>query len=302
MTRLEFTMPPFRRLSWASFELKRTWEYRFTEIAVAIKKLFQSEEGQKLFPVQFHNVETHGVYQFKKILESSGLVAEVVPASSASYMLNVASTTTVRGADYTCVVAGKRKAVRAFLNDGIRNCGLPFSKAYWDAWQEFSEQNIRDPKWIYLADIIKEKEQFLKVQQDIHTNYFWEDWGISLMPFRVPKLQSEEFVTLGNEILKIAQNQLTPQLYNFWLEILSWPVEWTAMHGIAELKTPLFKTSYDTLPTGEKFVIQCHSEVYPENSPSGLLFPYKHPPKKYFSESKSFTKGLEFGTILSPKA
>ena len=59
-----------------------------------------------------------------------------------------------------------------------------------------------------------------------------------------------------------------------WLgEILGWPLEWSALHGIAEIKTPVLRASARTDATPRKYVVRWEGESYPEGGASGLRFP-----------------------------
>jgi hypothetical protein len=59
------------------------------------------------------------------------------------------------------------------------------------------------------------------------------------------------------------------------IEMLSWPVEWSSLHGIAIITTPIFKiiTSSDALPF--KTTRKLEGTRYPELAGSGLSFPFK---------------------------
>ena len=79
-----------------------------------------------------------------------------------------------------------------------------------------------------------------------------------------------------------------------WLkDILSWPVEWSALHGIAEVRTPILKLVCTTDATNEKLVVRYHGEGYPEEGASGLQFPYRPSTKPALTASSSFRRGLE---------
>jgi len=60
-------------------------------------------------------------------------------------------------------------------------------------------------------------------------------------------------------------------------ELLSWPVEWTALHGIAELRIPLARLTYPTAYTAGRLTVRLHRPAYPADGPSGLHFPYRRP-------------------------
>lgn len=69
---------------------------------------------------------------------------------------------------------------------------------------------------------------------------------------------------------------LWPQRELAWTrEILSWPVEWSAVHGIAEVKFPILKLSTRTSVYPEKKVVRQQGTSYPSEGACGTVFPYK---------------------------
>lgn len=77
------------------------------------------------------------------------------------------------------------------------------------------------------------------------------------------------------------------------LEILSWPMEWSVLHGVAEIKTPLFKVSTNSCASLEKYTVQFAGTTYPEEGPPALTFPYRKPTGKKITEHKSFKRAEE---------
>lgn len=68
---------------------------------------------------------------------------------------------------------------------------------------------------------------------------------------------------------------LSPEAAATVQEVLSWPVEWSALHGIAEIKFPVLKISTRTTYTDDKIVVQREGTRYPEEGASGIVFPYQ---------------------------
>jgi hypothetical protein len=60
-------------------------------------------------------------------------------------------------------------------------------------------------------------------------------------------------------------------------EILNWPCEWNARHGIAEVRFPVLKLSTRTTVYPEKRTIQRHGPGWPAEAARGLQFPYQKP-------------------------
>lgn len=59
------------------------------------------------------------------------------------------------------------------------------------------------------------------------------------------------------------------------LEMLDWPMEWSALHGLAEIKTPVNKVSTRTVATPHKLVVRRRGVRPPSTRPSGLRFPFQ---------------------------
>jgi 2-polyprenyl-3-methyl-5-hydroxy-6-metoxy-1,4-benzoquinol methylase len=89
------------------------------------------------------------------------------------------------------------------------------------------------------------------------------------------------------------------QEINWIYELLSWPVEWSALHGIAEIRTPINKVSSRTDMTPWKYVVQKHSDDYPVDGMSGITYPYnmKKIKVKPVTKTVSFAKSLEDTSI-----
>jgi hypothetical protein len=60
-----------------------------------------------------------------------------------------------------------------------------------------------------------------------------------------------------------------------WMrDIARWPVAWSGFHGIAELKTPLFKLIQNTDPIVEKLLVRLPGSAEVEGGARGLDFPF----------------------------
>ncbi len=57
-------------------------------------------------------------------------------------------------------------------------------------------------------------------------------------------------------------------------EALQWPAEWSGLHGIAEIRTPVVKICARTDPTAQKLVVQWLGSQYPREGARGLTYPF----------------------------
>jgi hypothetical protein len=67
---------------------------------------------------------------------------------------------------------------------------------------------------------------------------------------------------------------LWPQQELAWAnEILSWPAEWSAVHGVAEVKYPILKLSTPTTVVDRR-IVRRQGASYPAEGARGIVFPY----------------------------
>jgi hypothetical protein len=85
-------------------------------------------------------------------------------------------------------------------------------------------------------------------------------------------------------------------------EILSWPLDWSALHGIAQVLTPVFRLVHDTVATGRKTQhVRGALEMAPAESATGLVFPYLPPHRRPLEVRRTFRQGIEnIGQSASP--
>lgn len=74
--------------------------------------------------------------------------------------------------------------------------------------------------------------------------------------------------------------------------LLSWPMEWSALHGIAEIRMPILKMVASTDATAETYRIRLLSDIYPDEGVTGLHFPFRRPHSAKITDSRSFKNGL----------
>jgi len=57
------------------------------------------------------------------------------------------------------------------------------------------------------------------------------------------------------------------------LEILRWPIEWSCLHYLVELKTPILKLSYSCDASTKKRIIRRQGSSFPANGARSLHLP-----------------------------
>jgi hypothetical protein len=82
-------------------------------------------------------------------------------------------------------------------------------------------------------------------------------------------------IELATQNLKYFE-QYFPESYETLIEVTQWPVEWSAVNGIAEVKFPLGKISArtDLYKDSEKHIVRYEGTAYPIDGENGTVFPY----------------------------
>jgi hypothetical protein len=101
--------------------------------------------------------------------------------------------------------------------------------------------------------------------------------GIDLLGYLPCSFDCEESQRLGSARLVLGRETGMVEAIA-WLEaMLDWPAEWSALHGIAELKTAILKTAYNTDFTARKVTVRYHGRALAADGARGLTFAYKDP-------------------------
>ena len=125
------------------------------------------------------------------------------------------------------------------------------------------------------------------------TNIFWRQVGIRTIPHIPCRLDCQPSLATAEQFLEVGRQAGFAEETAWLQEILSWPVEWSALHGIAELKTPVLRMAFRTDATPDKLVVRWVSDSYPEHGATGVMFPYKPAAQVPLTQSKVFQMGLK---------
>ena len=291
--KLNFALPPFQRISWASSALKLEWEPLLQQLPAAIQSVFAHPGVIELLPIVIRTIPASDVYLKKKQFEAQGIFAD-----------NITDLKRLDGNPFcfylpdghVCLVAGDRQQVVNLLYSEIpafeilEQMGMPRGSV--EFWNGFFQRGFTDPLWAYQFN-----NDALIPQHSTKNNLlnpYFTRLGISALPYYATSLECQISLELADQIKMIACQIMPQYLYDAWYEILSWPLEWSALHGIAEIKTPLFKLDYNTDAYGTKFSRQLASDTYPVNGLNGILFPYRLPKKMLVYDTVKFKNGIEY--------
>lgn len=84
-----------------------------------------------------------------------------------------------------------------------------------------------------------------------------------------------------------------PEALAWLLAALAWPVRWSALHGIAEVTTPLFKLCHETAYTAACHALVRVGEEWPEAGAQGVRAPFRAPVRRIVSDGARHLRGLQ---------
>ena len=83
-----------------------------------------------------------------------------------------------------------------------------------------------------------------------------------------------------------------PEASEWLLQSLAWPIRWSALHGIVEIKTPLFKVCHDSEDSPACHALVRAGEAWPEAGAQGVRAPFRAPPRRLVSDGARHLRGL----------
>jgi uncharacterized protein len=115
----------------------------------------------------------------------------------------------------------------------------------------------------------------LEVKGPPQVNALLAKIGVRLIPHVPCSFACEESLRLARRFQRVADTAEEEESIEMALEMLTWPMAWSAVNGIAEIKTPIMKVNYGTDRVPQRRSIQYLGERYPEAAASGLQFPFR---------------------------
>jgi hypothetical protein len=304
MERLGFVLPDFTRLSWVSDNAREVWEPRISQITKAFLEIEWLSVVSGVRPCCLTIVTPEEFVAKAGEWAKQGLNAlplQIQGLSNYSY-----SSTSIKaelGKPFAFrIVIGTPQDVSAFQKafdtsddqEIGRLLGFPSccNKFFQETWVE---QGLVDTTWPMAVNtaLPSEKVKNIEITGSPEANILWRWMGIRAVPHLPCSFNCQATIEFGKKLIEVGRKAGYNTEMDWLLEILSWSVEWSALHGIAEIKTPILKVSTRTDATPTKYVVRRQAETAPSEGAKGLNFPYSTPPKPLLTGSSGFQRGLE---------
>ena len=302
--RLDFVLPDFTRLAWVSDPAREVWEPRLQRIIEAWMQIewlssaagvracgivmATPEQFLKQAPIWAEHALSPMPLQMLGISRQSysATTVAVVPGEPFAFRFVLGSPSDVASFKRAWDAADQREIGQLL---GYPSCCRDFFRNVW------VEQNMVDTTWPMACNTVAAvagTPSILELSGPPECNILWRWMGARAVPHLPCKFDCQATVELARRLTRVGRDNGFEQEMDWLLDVLSWPVEWSALHGIAEIRTPVLKVSTRTDATAGKYVVRSRGAAYPDEGARGLDFPYRQFEGTPLTASQAYRRGM----------
>jgi hypothetical protein len=272
------TLPEFTRLEWVSERARLIWQERLSACAKAWFELewLSVVHGHRSCSLLFLSLRDMATFPARAA--AFGLaVLPIQPASQNRYIFQTKEAGQPPHFDQLfCAIAAidiahamrvawvKRDDHRIGELLGYPDCCRDFFCRVWG--------KVTDTTWEMAlnTDAAAQSTSSLTVDGPFECNFLLRTLGIRAI-FHLPcSLRCEESASIGRKMIDLGVKLGFTQEMRWLTEMLSWTSEWAALHGIAEVKTPVFKAVSKTDYTPSPRVVRRMGSSSPAEGANGI--------------------------------
>lgn len=171
---------------------------------------------------------------------------------------------------------------------GIPQCCIDFL-------ERLKQSSTREVVWPVALNSMSEQgaSQTCEIQSKWQTSLVLEPLGLNFLNYTPCRISCAASIEKAERIGAVAEKGKKGREIGWLQEILSWPISWSTLHGISEIKTPVFKCITKAQPTAVKYEVRFTGTSFPPEGAKGLGFPFRQPNRLIFSDSIGFNRGLK---------
>ncbi len=303
--RLDFRLPDFTRWTWVSKTARDVWEPRINRIVTCWQELERLSVSTGLRACALQVIAKDSVADFTENMRQQNLAIVIIQSMhrTAGVYRTVGEVTSSEPVTDFRVVIGSAANTQAFqtawLNRdedsigrllGYPECCRKFFQSIW------VEQGFIDTTWPMALNTRQPRiaePNVIELDGFAEANVLLRWLGIRLVSHLPCGFDCPATHDLASRYLALGCDSGYVEEMSWLSDMLNWPVEWSALHGIAEIKTPILKITALTDATAERYVVRRHGRSYPPEGAQGLVFPYSQPVHLRLTESPGYQKGLD---------
>jgi hypothetical protein len=294
----EIVIPDYSpRIIWVSDEAQTVWHNRIQRISNAYLTVEKQNVVSGLRPSYLTSIHPSQIDEWSKWANSHNLeLVQLAKEATFSGFYASKAKPYIEGNPYTVRVAITQKHL---VNDwvsawkvmdnpkigellGYPTCCQNWFKHYW------SDNQFED-------DILAMYENNgYSSEGDWKLNMFYRYNGVRLVSHMPCSFDCKESLKIAEGNFQLMKDLKFTDESEWIEEVLNWPVRWSSLHGIAEIRCPVFKLSHKTDFLAEEFIVDKDGSRYPTEGASGLYFPWIRKKRgATIHENKSFKDSLK---------
>lgn len=306
MKRLSFQLPDFFRHAWVSDNARLVWEPRFKAVSRACSQLqwLTVASGMRAAGLSRFTPEAlvseaprwlkRGVGYLPLSVESAGdseyqsKTQKYVPGFPCHFAVGFGTQKVLLKLDAAFKNRDDEKIGKLF---GYPSCCRAFFNKVWN------EQGFTDSTWSMAratagCAIVRERRaETIRVPQPALTNVLLRGFGLRAVYHLPCSFTCAKSIEFAEGLMALGRQEGFDREMDWLREILSWPMEWSALHGIAEIKTPILKCSMSTDATPSLYRVIVESFAMPEAAATGLGEVYRQPKRSPLTAIERFRRG-----------
>lgn len=291
MIRLDFQLPEWTRVIWNSQAIRNNWEQRVNRVSRAFADIERKTVTAGIKPSCLINLSPEEISQL--MMDLAGTDYVVVPLSktnpASTYQSSGAGYDPKRPLQYRAAItrldlAADWKAAWAVSDNrrigqllGFPSCCVDFFEKYW------VEEKMLDTSWAMSQTGTEGPRE---------CNILWRWVGVRAVSHLPCSFNCAGTYQIARQNIEFGRTIGYDQEMDWLEEILDWPVQWNALHGIAEIKTPILKISTRTDATADNVIVDRQGFSYPADGISGVKFPYQNRARTVITKTNAFRRSL----------
>ena len=282
--RLDFVLKSFVRIAWTSAAAEQVWSPKLSRVISAITRCEWMSVVFKLRRCALFQLHDKEVERYLPSWVAQGLKWKFLSDNSPRTGTWWLGASLRRSVPSRVVVLGSNLDIndfeRAWEDQDHESMGrlLGYPRCCRFFFEEVAvSQGCIDTVWAMSRDNQKLNvgECTRSVNGAAVSNILLQGLGIRAVPHSPCSFGCHATTLFAHDLRLVAGRIGLTTEYELLSDILSWPAEWSGLHGIAEVKTPIVKVCTPTDATGSRYTVRWNGSLMPKEGAHGLVFPFK---------------------------
>jgi hypothetical protein len=284
MQRLNYRREEFTRHSWTNDEAKAVWEPRIRKVCASLAELEWRSILEGVRACALTSVAPDELESFGSMLATHGLtVAPLNKVAVTDVYANLLKTPREgEPFHYWCAI-GRISDVQLFesayssRDDGVIGRLLGYPPCCIDFFnQVWVDEGFIDTTWPMAQNTANKRiisPTHLEIEHVSSCSQLLRWLGLRVAIHLPCSFDCQPTVELAEKLTEVARSAGFHQEMDWLEEMLSWPIEWTALNGLAEITTPVGTISTVTDATAETYRVSYRGAGHAKASGRTVSFP-----------------------------